>query len=266
VVKLAMIRTMLALVAGRRWPMRQLDVSNAFPHGHLNELVLYQQPIGFIDVTQPDAVCLLSKSLYGLRQAPRAWFMRIAGFLRAIGFVVTRSDTSLFVLHRGMDMAFLLLYVNDMVLSASTEALLQDIVHRLQSEFAMKDMGQSEFAVKDMGPLRYFLGIDVQRHDHGFFLSQAKYAKDLLDWAGMTNCKLTLMPIDTKAKLPATIGAAVHDPGEYRSIAAHCSTSPSLVQTSHTYVVQQACLHMHEPRECHLAVVKCILCYVHGTT
>ncbi|XP_066373119.1 uncharacterized mitochondrial protein AtMg00810-like [Miscanthus floridulus] len=84
-------------------------------------------------------------------------------------------------------MAFLLLYIEDMVLSASTEALLQDIFTRLQSEFT----------VKDMGPLRYFLGVD----------------------AGMTNCKPALTPMNTKAKLPATTGVAVCDPSEYRSIA-----------------------------------------------
>jgi hypothetical protein len=165
--------------------------------------VLCQQPIGFVNTTQPDAVCLLSKSLYGLRQALRAWFTRIASFLRAIGFVATRSDTSLFVLRGGTDMAFLLLYVDDMVLNASTEGLLQDIVHRLQSEFA----------VKDIGPLRYFLGVDVQRYDRGFFLSQAKYTEDLLDRAGMTNCKPALTPIDTKAKLPVTTGVAIRDAG-----------------------------------------------------
>ena len=70
-----------------------------------------------------------------------------------------------------------------------------------------------------MGPLQYFLGVNIQRHGQGFFLSQAKYAEDLLDRAGMTNCKPALTPIDTKAKLPATTGAAVRDPGEYRSIA-----------------------------------------------
>jgi len=67
VVKPPTIRTVLTLIAGRRWPIRQLDVSNAFLHGHLDERVLCQQPIGFVDPTQPDVVCLLSRSLYGLR-------------------------------------------------------------------------------------------------------------------------------------------------------------------------------------------------------
>ena len=114
-----------------------------------------------------------------------------------------------------------------------------------------------------MGPLCCFLGVDVQRHDQGFFLSQAKYAEDLLDRAGMLNCKPALTPMDTKAKLPAT-GAAVSDPGEYRSIAGALQYL-TITRPDIAYAVQQACLHMHDPRECHLAVVKRILRYVRGT-
>lgn len=72
VVKPASIRTVLAIAASKRWPTRQLDVSNAFLHGRLDEHVFCQQPIGFADAARPQAVCLLDKSLYGLRQAPLA--------------------------------------------------------------------------------------------------------------------------------------------------------------------------------------------------
>jgi hypothetical protein len=254
VVKPATIRTVLTLIVGKRLPARQLDVSNAFLHGHLDERVLCQQPIGFVDPDQPDAVCLLSRSLYGLRQAPRAWFTRIAGFLRSIGFVATRLDSSLFVLRRGSDTAFLLLYVDDMVLNTSTDKLLQDIIARLQNEFA----------VKDMGPLHYFLGVDVQRRNTGFLLSQTKYTEELLDRAGMVHCKPAATPIDTKAKLSVSSGAAVRDPSEYRSIAGVLQylmiTRPDIA-----YAVQQTRLHMHDPRECHLAIIKRILRYVRGT-
>jgi hypothetical protein len=254
VVKPATIRTVLTLIAGRRWPVRQLDVSNAFLHGHLDERVLCQQPIGFVDPTQPDAVCLLSRSLYGLRQAPRAWFTRIAGFLHTIGFVATRSDSSLFVLRRGSSTAYLLLYVDDMVLSASSDALLQDIIAQLQAEFA----------VKDMGPLHFFLGVDVRRRGSDFFLSQTKYAEELLDRAGMMNCKPAATPIDTNAKLSSTAGAAVRDPSEYRSIAGALQYL-TITRPDIAYAVQQACLHMHDPRDSHLAIVKRILRYVRGT-
>jgi hypothetical protein len=86
VVKPATIRTVLTIAASRQWPMKQLDVSNAFLHGRLQEHVLCQQPTGFVDAACPDAVCLLEKSLYGLRQAPRAWFTRFARFITTLGF------------------------------------------------------------------------------------------------------------------------------------------------------------------------------------
>lgn len=112
--------------------------------------MLCQRPIGFVDQVQANDECILSKSLYDLHQGPHAWFSRIVDFLRDIDFVATLSDSSLLVLHQGADTTFLLLYVDDMVLSASTKALLQDVAACLQ-----------EFVVKDMGPLRFSLGVDV---------------------------------------------------------------------------------------------------------
>jgi hypothetical protein len=95
VVKPSTIRTILTLIASKGWSAKQLDVSNAFLHGHLQEQVYCQQPTGFVDPRAPDAVCLLSKSLYGLKQAPRAWYMRFADFVTSIGFKSSRSDTFL---------------------------------------------------------------------------------------------------------------------------------------------------------------------------
>lgn len=74
VVKPVMIRTVLTIAASHRWSTKQLDVSNAFLHGHLKEHVLCQQPTGFVDAKHLSVVCLLDKSLYDMRQAPRVWF------------------------------------------------------------------------------------------------------------------------------------------------------------------------------------------------
>jgi len=124
VVKPATIRTVLAIAASRNWSTKQLDVSNAFLHGHLKEQVFYQQPTGFIDKDKPNVVCLLDRSMYGLRQAPRAWFDWFAAFIRTLGFTATRSNSSLFTLHHGNNIVYLLLYVDDIVLTGSAPALL----------------------------------------------------------------------------------------------------------------------------------------------
>nr|ABA98073.1 retrotransposon protein, putative, unclassified [Oryza sativa Japonica Group] len=153
VIKPATVRTVLSLAVSRDWPVHQLDVKNAFLHGTLQETVYCIQPPGFVDPTRPDMVCYLNKSLYGLKQAPRAWYSRFATYLLSIGFTEAKSDTSLFILHRGTDTVYLLLYVDDIVLTASSDRLLQWTSSALQSEFSMKDLG----------PLHHFLGISVTR-------------------------------------------------------------------------------------------------------
>jgi hypothetical protein len=141
VVKPGTIRTVLSIAASREWPIHQLDVKNAFLHGHFDEIVYCQQLPGFVDPDHPDHVYLLQKSLYGLKQAPRAWYQRFATYIQQLGFVSSASDTSLFIYKDGTSIAYLLLYVDDIVLTASTPALLQDIIRRLHTEFAMTDLG-----------------------------------------------------------------------------------------------------------------------------
>jgi hypothetical protein len=199
-------------------------------------------------------VCRLNKSLYGLKQAPRAWYSRFATFLLTLGFTEAKSDTSLFVYRRGDETSYLLLYVDDIVLTASSQQLLQSVISSLQQEFAMKDLGQ----------LHHFLGVTVEPRPSGLLMHQRQYALDILERAGMTDCKPCSTPVDTQAKLSADLGDPVADPTAYRSLAGALQyltfTRPDL-----TYAVQQICLHMHDPRESHLAALKRLLRYVRGT-
>jgi len=162
VVKPATVRTVLSLALSQHWPIHQLDVKNAFLHGKLTETVYCAQPSGFEDSAYPDFVCRLNKSLYGLKKAPRAWYSCFATHLLSLGFVEAKSDTSLFVYRRGSDIVYLLLYVDDIVLTASSAALLRRIIQALQQEFSMKDLGE----------LHHFLCMEVQRRGDGLFLSQ----------------------------------------------------------------------------------------------
>lgn len=125
VVKSSTVRTVLTLAAARNWLVHQLDINNAFLHGVITEDIYAHQPVGFVDSSNGALVCKLNKSLYGLKQAPQAWYSRFAGFFGDIGFSATRSDTSLFVLRRGDDSAYLLLYVDNIVLTASSQTLLR---------------------------------------------------------------------------------------------------------------------------------------------
>ncbi|GJU44907.1 ribonuclease H-like domain-containing protein, partial [Tanacetum coccineum] len=169
-----------------------------------------------------------------------------------VGFSTSRCDSSLFIYRSGSDTAYLLIYVDDIVLTAST-TLLQQIISSLHSEFDMTDMGA----------LNYFLGIFVTRDSIGMFLSQKQYAIELLDRAHMLNCNPTRTPADMESNMGPE-GTPVSEPTLYRSLAGGLQyltfTRPDL-----SYDVQQICLYMHDPREPHLTALKHILRYIQGT-
>ncbi|KAM0947947.1 putative RNA-directed DNA polymerase [Dioscorea sansibarensis] len=161
---------------------------------------------------------------------------------------------SLFVYKDGDHMTYLLLYVDDIVLTACLSALLQRLIAHLHSEFAMTDLGT----------LHFFLDISITRSPAGLFLSQRQYAMDLLQRAGMAECHSTTTPVDTRAKISALEGAAIANPSKYRSLASTLQFL-TLTQPDLAYAVQQVCLFMHDPCEPHLALIKRILRYVKGT-
>jgi hypothetical protein len=155
---------------------------------------------------------------------------------------------------RGHDIAYLLLYVDDIVLTGSSPRLLQHVVDSLCAEFAVKDMGE----------LHFFLGIDVKHTANGFFLSQERYAEDILERAGMSSCKPVPTPVDSKGKVP-TDGAKIDDAATYRSLAGALMYL-TVTCLDLAFAVQQACLHMPDLRAPHMSMLKHILRYVRGTT
>nr|GEW40950.1 hypothetical protein [Tanacetum cinerariifolium] len=108
-------------------------------------------------------------------QAPRAWFQCFAAYITRVGFSHSRYDSSVFIYRQGTDTTYLLLYVDDILIAASSEILLQWIITSLHQEFSMTDLGS----------FNYFLSISVTRESSRMFLSQGKYVAKILDWAHM---------------------------------------------------------------------------------
>ncbi|TQD68987.1 hypothetical protein C1H46_045480 [Malus baccata] len=233
------------------WFLHQLDISNAFLHGNLQEDVFMQQPPGFIDPSKPSYVCQLQKSLYGLKQAPRAWYDKLFHALVSLGFTNSQSDCSLFVKLQPFPV-LVLVYVDDILVTGPNTSLCQSFIQQLSSLFP----------VKDLGPLHYFLGLEVHRSADGIFLSQSKYALDLLVKTSMAGCKPCPTPLGTQ-KLDHT-GALLADPKEYRSIVGALQyltwTRPDL-----SFAVNQVCQFLHCPRDSHFQAVKRILRFLKGS-
>ena len=159
--KMATIRTFLAVAAAKNWELHQLDVQNAFLHGDLTEEVFMKMPPGFASIT-PGKVCRLRRSLYGLHQAPRCWFAKLADSLKTYGFHQSYSDYSLFAFHEQYVQIHVLVYADDLIISGNDATAVQRVKKYLSSCFHMKDLGQ----------LKYFLGIEVARNAEGVFLCQ----------------------------------------------------------------------------------------------
>jgi histone deacetylase 1/2 len=179
VVKAATIRTVLAISVARGWTLRQLDVKNAFLHGVLEEEVYMRQPPGFENPSAPNFVCKLDKALYGLKQAPRAWYSRLSSKLQSLDFVPSKADTSLFLYQKANVTIFMLIYVDDIIVSSSSDQAIVALVKELNKDFA----------IKDLGDLHYFLGIEVKKIQNSLLLTQEKYAMDILDKVGIRDCK-----------------------------------------------------------------------------
>ncbi|GKV31748.1 hypothetical protein SLEP1_g40416 [Rubroshorea leprosula] len=254
VVKPVTIRTVLTLAISKSWPIHQLDVKNAFLNGYLSEPVYMSQPPGFVDPQYPDRVCLLQRALYGLKQAPRAWFQRFAAFLHSCGFVQAYSDCSMFLYRSNGMLAILLLYVDDIILTASTSSLLHRIISSLKQEFFMTDLGV----------INYFLGITASFNPDGLFLCQTKYIFDLLARTGMSDCNAAATPLSPRHKLAASDSPPYLDSTQYRSIVGALQyltfTRPDIA-----FAVHQVCQYMHAPTENHFQAVKRILRYLKGS-
>lgn len=136
-------------------------VVSVFLHGDLDETVYMFQPHGFVNKTCPDHVCKLQKAIYGLKQAPHAWNYRFTKFIATLSIIASKADAFLFVYRKEKLMAYILLYVDDLILTTSTITLLQQVINALKTEFPMSDLGK----------IHHFLGIKADYNDIGLFLS-----------------------------------------------------------------------------------------------
>ncbi|XP_026439789.1 uncharacterized protein LOC113338626 [Papaver somniferum] len=253
-VKSPTVRVVLCLAITYNWHVKQLDVSNAFLHGYLDEEVYMSQPQGFL---HPNYffhyVCRLKKSLYGLKQAPRAWFYRFSSFLLKCGFKKCVSD-SMFVKSTGSDILVLLLYVDDILLTGSSSVLISEIITSLKKEFA----------VKELGDLAYFLGIEDVRHSDSIVLTQTKYTLELLEKANLLDCKSCDTQVVKASKLSIHDGVKLDNPCHYRTLVGALQyltvTRPDIC-----FAVNYVSQFMHSPSDLHLQLVKRILRYLKET-
>jgi histone deacetylase 1/2 len=254
VVKSSTVRIILSIVVHLNWEVRQLDINNAFLNGNLKETVFMHQPEGYIDQTKPSHICKLNKAIYGLKQAPRAWYDSLRHTLLNWGFQNTKSDSSLFVLKEADHTTFLLIYVDDIIITGSNNKSLEAFISQLNLAFSLKDLGN----------LHYFLGIEVYRDNSGMYLKQTKYIRDLLKKFNMENASSCPTPMVTGRQF-TTKGELMSNPTHYRqaigALQYLTNTRPDIA-----FAVNKLSQYMSSPTIDHWQGIKRILRYLHGTT
>jgi len=211
-----------------------------------------QQPTGFADPILPTHVCRLHQSLYGLKQASQAWYKRMSDFLLPVGFRTSKVDTSLFILKVNHDICYLLVYVDDILLTRSNSSLIQHLITLLSLEFKLRDLGSAH----------YFLGIEVTPTSKGLMNNQHKYTLDILICAGMSTCK----PVDTPvsaSKSGLLTSEPFSDSTRFRQIIGALQYL-TFTRSDICYAVNMVCQFMHAPTASHWAAVKHILRYLKG--
>ncbi|KAH9671725.1 hypothetical protein KPL70_017462 [Citrus sinensis] len=186
VAMLKSIRILLSIAAMLDYEIWQMDVKTAFLNGHLEENIYMQQPDGFIQKGQEHMVCKLQKSIYGLKQASRSWNIRFDQAIKSFGFIQNIDEPCVYKKIQEKSVAFLILYVDDILLIGNDIGVLTTIKSWLAKQFDMKDLGEAS----------YILGIKLlrDRKNKTLALSQAVYIDKILARFSMENSKTGLLP------------------------------------------------------------------------
>ena len=246
----------LALAAQNGWSVYQLDVKSAFLHGELKEDVYVEQPLGYIRKGEEEKVYKLNKALYGLKQAPRAWYSKIEAYFLNEGFERCDYEHTLFVKTEEGGKRFLIvsLYVDDLIFTGNDACMFESFKSSMKVEFDMMDLGK----------MKYFLGVEVLQTLEGIYLSQKKYACELLEKFGLQNANSVKNTIVPDFKLLEEGEGARIDAIVYKqligSLVYITTTRPDLM-----YVVCLLSRYMANPTDLHMQAAKRVLRYLKGT-
>nr|GEW84084.1 reverse transcriptase, RNA-dependent DNA polymerase [Tanacetum cinerariifolium] len=241
------------------WFTCQMDVSNAFLYGDLNEEVYMRVPLGYVGqgksvlaekLLDQSLVCKLKKSLYGLKQAHRQWFAKLSSALLDFRYTQSKTDYSLFVKQHNASFTAVLVYVDDLLITRNDEGQINSLKSQLSFVFHMKDLGE----------LSYFLGLEVSRSSQGIFISQHKYTKELLKENGVLNNKPYKLPMYPNLKLKADVGTLLPDPEVYRRCIGQLIYL-TITRPDICYTVRLLIQFMQSPTSVQMQAVKHLLTY-----
>ncbi|GJV80755.1 putative ribonuclease H-like domain-containing protein [Tanacetum coccineum] len=251
--KIEAIRLFLAYASFMGFIVYQMDVKSAFLYGTIEEEVYVCQPPSFEDPQFPDKVYKVEKALYGLHQAPRAWYETLSTYLLENGFRRGTIDKTLFIKKDRGDILLVQVYVDDIIFGSTKKSLCVEFEQMMHKRFQMSSMGE----------LTFFLGLQVQQKGDGIFISQDKYVADILKKFDFVTVKTASTPIETNKALIKDEEAEDVDVHLYRSMIGSLmyltASRPDIM-----FAVCACARFQVTPKISHLHAVKRIFRYLKG--
>ncbi|GJS19761.1 putative ribonuclease H-like domain-containing protein [Tanacetum coccineum] len=253
VARIEAIRLFLAFASFMGFIVYQMDVKSAFLYGTIDEEVYVSQPPGFVDPDHPKKVYKVVKALYGLHQAPRAWYATLSTFLEKHGYKRGTIDKTLFIKRDKKDIMLVQVYVDDIIFGSTKKSWCDEFEALMKSRFQMSSMGE----------LTFFLGLQVKQNKEGIFISQDKYVAEILKKFDLVSVKTAITPMETKVALTKDEEAVDVDVHLYRSMIG----SLMYLTASRPDIMYAVCVCSRfqvTPKTSHLNAVKRIFKYLKG--
>ncbi|GKA38278.1 putative ribonuclease H-like domain-containing protein [Tanacetum coccineum] len=253
VARIEAIRLILAYASFKDFVVYQMDIKSAFLYEKIKEEVYVCQPPGFEDPDFPDRVYKVEKALYGLHQAPRAWYETLSTYLLDNEFQRGKIDKTLFIKRYKGDILLVQVYVDDIIFGSTNKKLC----------IAFEKLMHEKFQMSSMGELTFFLGLQVQQKKDGIFISQDKYVGEILKKFGFTEVKTASTPMETQKPLLKDEDGEEVDVHMYRSMIGSLmyltSSRPDIM-----FAVCACARYQVNPKVSHLHAVKRIFRYLKG--
>jgi hypothetical protein len=264
VVKPYSLRTILAIAAAKDLEMIQLDIKTAFLNGDLQEEIYMKQPEGFVIPGKENQVCRLLKSLYGLKQASRAWNQKFHAFIMKFGLTQSKADPCVYFQHQREGeidevLIILIIYVDDGIILSNRKQTLTDILDHLKMAFEIRSL-----------PAHRFIGVDIirDRPKRMVYISQPEYIVKIAKKFNMSTCTPLTIPADPCCRLSPEMSPQNKEEEDemkavpYREAVGSLMHIMVMTRPDIAYAVGQVAQYAQKPGKQHWRAVKRILAYL----
>lgn len=248
-------RLLVALAAKMDLNFRLFDVTTAYLNSEISEDVFLTAPPGYENEVGEGNVCKLKRSIYGLPQSGRNWYLKLKSELEEIGFRETASDNCVFVHNKDSEFVIMCVYVDDIATFSNSSELSEELISKLKSKFKIKETTSSNM----------FLNLEITKFENGIGLSQVQYIKRLIAKYNLSECKIASTPIVKGEDHSFPLGENLIDERKYKEIIGELLYLANRTRPDIAFVTSYLSQFSQRPEQRHLTIAKRVIKYLNGS-